>query len=680
MSKKLTIKDFKGGLNKTEPTNLADNEFETLTNFFYNSSKRVQTRRGIAQFGSDVPDAVTVVNDLNATTDITATDDAVNLATGTAIRGTFSVTFDITVATTANDFATITWAGAGTVDISSAKGYVSLFFKVPVGFNTNLTSITFRLGSDSTNYYEWTLPALTENSSLPIFLNFSDATTTGVPVDTAIDYFRYRITYTAGYTNKVGVALDSIRCYSANYTKPVTSYFYHEYDDLSRDALCAAGANMFRYDETSTKWECIDTGLTEFETATGMTTFRTRWDFVPYRNIIYMCNGVDSYRAWNKTLITVYAGEPKHRYLEYMQDRVFGGGADTIPSTLDYINAAAADASNINANSVVIGGDDKGRINGLRELGQFILVGKNNKIYNVDVATPSALPIDAENGFYSNRAITPLENGTAYYSGIGLELLHQRSGVTGAQAIAYEPLSANLQPIFDEVDVRQYNANCGFYNLPLRNYYISIDTDDDNRPDRTLVLTTLVNKAWTEYTLPATYQYGLYKDSSGVVHYLITSASSGQIYEIETGFDDFGQAIEHTLKTKQWDFDDPSTWKDFQFVDIFGLKSEGDTISVQVYVDGNTDVAIDIDDIFIDTNAVATPIGYRPVGSEVIGGGGGDDVDTFPYFVRIPMYSGGNKIQVEMSSNSASLVWTLDKMTITYDENSFDIFPNANIA
>jgi hypothetical protein len=80
-----------------------------------------------------------------------------------------------------------------------------------------------------------------------------------------------------------------------------------------------------------------------------------------------MCDGVNKYASYNGTTYTEYAGTPKFRYLQYMGDRVFGAGVDSTPTTLYYTSAAAADAQNP-ANLLVVGGDEWGKINAIKEL------------------------------------------------------------------------------------------------------------------------------------------------------------------------------------------------------------------------------------------------------------------------------------------------------------------------
>lgn len=47
---RINIDNFKGGLSLVDPSTLEDNQFEVLSNMFYNSDKRIQTRYGITTF------------------------------------------------------------------------------------------------------------------------------------------------------------------------------------------------------------------------------------------------------------------------------------------------------------------------------------------------------------------------------------------------------------------------------------------------------------------------------------------------------------------------------------------------------------------------------------------------------------------------------------------------------
>lgn len=676
---KLTVSNLKGGLSLLDPTVIKDNQFENLANFFYNSSQRVQTRRGYTLFGQPIANAVTLLNAADAVAGWAVSDDAAALATGTAIRGTFALTFNITVAASGTDQATLTHTTLG-ANITSTKGYIGFWLNVPTGFNTNLTAVKVRLGSDSSNYYEWTLPTLTMNANRYIVLTFATATTTGTPVDATTNYFRLQATYTATYTNQTGIKIDSLYAYSSTSTKPVTSYFFFQRDDtLVTTALCTAFTNMYKYDETSEYWEVIATGLTEYDTLYPSN--KTRWSFFVYKNVIYMCNGVDNYRSFNGVTFTEYAGQPKYRYLAMIADRPYGAGDDTNPSTIYYPAAAPADASIINTNAVVVGGDEQGRINGIFAVGQVILAGKDKKIFYVDVTNVKAYPIDPQNGWFAQRSIQDVGNGILYFNDLGVANLQQRNALSGGAGLATTPLTDDLQPLIEDVIPLQYNAACGYYIDPIKNYYFSFDTSADNIPDTTIVRSSL-NGSWSTYTIPTGYEYGKYIETDGTVHYVLASATTGQVYEIEFGFSDNGTAINADLLTKQYDFGTPTTWKDFEYITIYGLISTGGTIYVELLIDGDVVEDATITDSYADVTATTFPIGTSVIGTGTIGGGGSPTIDTFAYKAKIPLLGagGGQKIQVHMYSNMPEIAWTLDKIECVYNGYSEDIFPISNIA
>lgn len=682
------IDNLTGGLSKRDAQLLKDNQFEDLKNWYYNQDKRLQSRRGISQYFPVVPDTVVLIDALNATTGWSASDDADTLATGTAIRGTFALQFNVNVAASGNDFATVEKSTLA-ADISSAKGYIGFWLFVPTGFNTNLTDVKIRLGSDSTNYYEWTLGTLTENTSQFIKLAFSTATTTGTPNDASIAYARFRITYTAAYTNKTGVRIDDIQAYSSTYTKPVTSYFSNRNEaDLSNITICVAGANMFLYNQTADSWERIDSSLSEFETLTGKTTQRTRWEFFAYNGSGTMevgtCNGVDNYRVWNGVTMTQYAAQPKCRYFLVHEDTIYSTGADATPLALFYTAASPANAQTINTNDVAVGNEEDGRTNGLFPLVGAVMIGKTEKKYYFDAVSGTCLPLDDQNGFFSQRASKNVGNGVLYQTKNGIDNLQQKTYATGSAAVVSEPYSADLQEMTSQITANQLNANCGQYVKELNNYYFSFDTLDDNVPDTTLVYSSLVGKAWSEYTYPAAYCYGVFIDSNNAYNYLLCSAVAGIIYKIETGFDDDGVPIEYSFSSKAYNLKSPYNWKDYEYITISGLKNEGPEFEFDVVVDGNVVYTATLNDSFLTSSTAVATIGSDPIGSVAIGGGGeaSSGIEVFPYLIRLgaEIFASGQTVQIRGRSSDSPLVMTIDRMEIKYQNATDDLFPIANFA
>lgn len=681
------IDNLTGGLNLRDSNLLKNNQFSELTNWFYDQDKRLRTRLGYSRYFPVVPDKVVLIDALNAATGWTASDDANTLTAGTAIRGTNSLQFNITVAG-AGDLATLTKSTIS-ANLTGAKGYIGMFVNVPSGFNTNLTAVKLRLGSDSSNYYEFTFPALTEAVSNFVKLNFSSAVTIGTPVDATITYARLQITYTGAYTDKTGIRIDDINAYSSTYTKPVTSYFSNRNEANGTNiTMCVSGTNLFLLDEASQQWNVINTGLTEYETLAGKTTQRTRFAFFAYNGSgtmeVGMGNGVDDYRVWNGTTITTFPSQPKCRYFLVHEDTIYSTGADALPMTLYYTAASPANAQTLNTNNVDVGNETDGRNNGLFPLAQSVMIGKTEKIYYFDVVGGSCLPLDVQDGMFSQRAIKDVGNGVLYQTKNGIDNLQQKQYSTGSSAIVGEQYSADLQELTSKITANQWNANCGVYIKELNNYYFSFDTADDNTPDSTLVYSSLIGKTWSQYTYPAIYDYGVYIDSLNKYNYVMCSAVAGIIYKIENGFDDDGVPINYALTTKNFDFKTPFNWKDFEMVTIKGLKNEGSEATIDLLIEDDIVYTATLTDDFITSTSSFATIGSDPIGSQAIGGGGvaSTGIDVYPYQIRLgaELFASGQNIRIRITSNSNPMIMTVDTFEIKYQNTTEDLFPSVNFA
>lgn len=544
-------------------------------------------------------------------------------------------------------------------------------------------------------------------------------------------------------------------------TAPITSYHFFQRDDnLERQALCAAGTQMYKYDEWTETWNSIKTALHEYETLPELTDNRTRWDFAVYKNVVYMCNGVDVYASYDGTTYTEigvsslgtvtftngtdvvnkvahwlsngtelkfsttgtmptglidwqyyylvnvttdtfqlsltldgdpidfttdgtgtttasYLTEPRIRYVSYLWDRLFWAGDDSNPTSLYYTNAAPADWTNINQNVVVVGWDENGRINWLTELWQIILAFKSQKVYSVDVANQSALPVDAHNGWYSDRSIAAVANAIVYFTDKGIDTLQNRTGVTGAGALESQPLWDNVRALTDKVEEFQFNSGTAWYNKALNNYYITVDTNNDNIPDTTLVYSTLT-KGWSEYTYPPLYDYGFYINSAQERQYLFASASWGQMFQMEYGFDDNGVEIPYELESKRYDFGTPWLNKTFDYIDLIGYASLGINIKVQGKVDWEVVSESFITDANLDINSVAKTLGTTPIGTSALTGEPSDtDIDLYRFTFRLPMYAMWWDIAFNMSSEW--WVWILEQARLSKDDQPVELFNYANI-
>lgn len=155
--------------------------------------------------------------------------DATNLTVDTNEfkQGTASLNFDITVAQSANNRATLTNSTLNQLDLSNYVDLGAWIFWVYLPTVTNFSSITLYWGSDSSNYYSATVTTDITASAWAAGWNrvavlWQNATATGTPVSTAIDYMRIDYNYTGSQANDTDYRLDDLTI-----VRPETlTYFY----------------------------------------------------------------------------------------------------------------------------------------------------------------------------------------------------------------------------------------------------------------------------------------------------------------------------------------------------------------------------------------------------------------------------------------------------------------------
>lgn len=464
------------------------------------------------------------------------------------------------------------------------------------------------------------------------------------------------------------------------WSSPVTSYFFYQRDDtLARIALCVSWTQMYSYNEWTGLWVSIKTWLTEFETNLNKVWQRTRWDFAVYKNIVYMCNWVDKYASYDGTTYTEYPAQPKIRYIQYLWDRIFWAWDDSNPITLYYTAAAPANANTINGNLVVVWWDETWIINWLNEYSQIVLVFKSNKIYAVNVAANTVEPIDSQTWWYSDRTIFTVWNSLVYLNERWIDSLIKRDWVSWTSAIESSTLSDKVRELTKMIKPIVYNSNVWRYNKPYNNYYFTFDTNSDDSPDSTLVYNSTV-KSWTQYILPEIYDYGIYIDSSGNKKYIFTSALWWQCYEYEVWYQDDWQDYSTMIETKPFDFGDSLQLKNSEFVDLTWWKQKWWDILIEILWDWDVLLDATITDSNLDLDWDSQRLWIYPEWRETMWAWSNDideDIELFPYTVRVPMYEIYNTISIRMSATWVQ--WILDRMRIQYNWWTKEIFNYNNI-
>ena len=534
-------------------------------------------------------------------------------------------------------------------------------------------------------------------------------------------------------------------------SKPFTSLFFFQNDETGdRYLIGFAWTSVYLYDEPNNEWDSLGWALEEFE-IDWVT--RTKWSFAVYKNVIYMCDGVNPYMWYDGTTLTkaltsgvavtfdnttdfitqaghwysnwqriLFVGSlpteittlklywivnkttdtyqisltewgspvlfttngsitysqipstPLFRYLQYMGDRVFGAWTDDTPNTLYYTSAAAANAQTI-TNLVVVGGDELGRINTIKELGSFICAGKTSKIYSINVSAPSSTPINSRSGIQSHRSVQNVEGSLLFFNEFWLDTLKQTSAISGTQALGTSILSENIRELFANIQPESYKTNCSLYAPLLNNYYFSFDANNLGTTDTTVVWSSSFG-AFTRYNIPTLNDYCTYIDSDGEYRYLIAPNTGGQVLEFERWYNDNGVGIEWLCdyRTKFWTDD----WKTISWVQIRGRKSVQKEATLDILIDGEVVSTCQISDDFIDTNSTPYPVWNSPIGTLPIGWGANmsDNIDTYEFSLRIPVEVTGQELGIRISSSETPLVFSLEQMRVEVNKEVISLFDN----
>ena len=666
--KPIKVPDFEGGMNTSDATILEDNQVVLAQNMFYDKDKTLTSRRGSQAFGTPVSDVVVLIHACDSTASFAVADDATNLTTGTAKRGTNSVSFDIDVSTTGDNFATLSNASVGNRDITLATHAVGFWLFVPTGVNTDLTDIKFRLGSDSSNYYEWTLPTLTENSNNFIVLLFADAVETGTVNDALINYLRLQVTYSGSYTDKLGVRLDSIYAYSSTSTKANHSIQFHEASDGTRYLFCGTGTAIFLYDELSEFWEVINTGLSDgdpFESAM-------------FKDVVYITKKLDDYRSFDGTAFSTHGTVPRGAAIRVANDVGYLAITPSDPSTIFYTNSNPSNLTSFPNNETV--DEDNGQIiTGLTNLGPLVIALKERSSYIFNVATPSIEQVDYDGGCKSNRSIARVENDLFFLSDIGVTSLSQRQGTVGS--LRGEAISDNIRREFGQIT--NQNISCSIYWPATNNFYIAVD-DEGTGENRAIYVRSTLTKAWTVYKGINARQFVIWRDSDDVEHLLAANPYGGQVIELETGFSDQGTPIIIDIITKGYDFGNAGLLKTHQRIDFGGFHSQLSSVPVTVTVRNITNM-VKTKTIAYDQTADGAgseelnTLGSKTLGSTPFGGStpGGANLDLFDFIRHMPLMLTGRRVQMRFTASLMDAAFALTKINIHPIAQPVDFVPTS---
>ena len=186
----------------------------------YNNGEQIIKINSVNGFDSALLHDCTSLTD-NGTWAVDAVNsDATNISVNSVnvMAGTAGLQFDIDVSQSANNYALVSVPDAGSVDLTNYLGLGKTRFWVYLPSVSEFTSITYRWGTDSSNYYYKTVTTQYDGSSFiagPNYVEFdwASATTVGSPDVSDIVYHALQLNYTASFTDKTAVRFEGITMY-----------------------------------------------------------------------------------------------------------------------------------------------------------------------------------------------------------------------------------------------------------------------------------------------------------------------------------------------------------------------------------------------------------------------------------------------------------------------------------
>lgn len=680
MANKLVFDNFTGGLNLQEATTIKDNELSKAQNVYYSSDFRLTSRRGIQDIFNAIPDRVKELslyenNGVDGTWVVGG--DATNLVDDTINKkyGESSIEFDIVVVGTS---AKIEITDIATINLTDVKetGFFRVWAYLPVV--TNLTSITLTLGEnlDSQDYEL----AVTTNSEGGVFVvgwnllqfQWADMLASGAPTG-SIEEIRLTLTYTGAFAGGLHFKFSGLIWYSETTIEGVHSLYEVKLKDNTIITLAGCNGSLFRLLEDE-YWVLVKTGFN----------VNAKFSFINFKNIIYYSNGEDDYHDFDLTkealtgfITTAYPSAPKAKFLLLVGTVAYASGIKDSLNELRFTAAAPSDLQSYPNNEFIWDDRSKEEITGMVAMPtDAIAVFLDNSAYYVDTVTSPVTirPLDYDGGCQSFRSIQRVGNDTFFLAEDAVYSLSQRQGTEGT--FGSSSLSDKILPLIQTgSDLTTSNAFRGKRVMP-NHYYLNIDTSNSGFPTSCLVYNIRL-QAWTEYTNISANQMIEHEDADGNYHLIYANVYSGQIREIEIGFDDNGVEIQVKIWTKEMDFGDPTLFKEVNECDISGFASETALIEVIDELDGEdngTDLITGSDFSFSGSSFT---LGVSPIGTQPLTGEPQDEPIILNLFnVRKNIYQSAYRVQIKLESATLFSAWVLSKIQFQIDLLPIDFFPN----
>lgn len=153
----------------------------------------------------------------NGTWAVVAGTDAANISTDTVnkVQGSASISFDIDVSNSGNDYAAIANSTLTAINLTAYQNKGTVFASIYLPNATYISGFTLRFGSDSSNYRSISVTSTFDGRDFTAGRNivgfkWTDGTDTGSPSYAAVDYTYIQATYSSSQTDMTGILIDDL--------------------------------------------------------------------------------------------------------------------------------------------------------------------------------------------------------------------------------------------------------------------------------------------------------------------------------------------------------------------------------------------------------------------------------------------------------------------------------------
>lgn len=320
--------------------------------------------------------------------------------------------------------------------------------------------------------------------------------------------------------------------------------------------------------------------LTEITGGTGFAANST-YNAVSWKDTVFVTNGTDPIQLWatgtNKADITGTPTPPTGRYIELHYERLWVAGNSSYPSRLYYCEVSDETAWPEN-NYLDIYTNDGGYIQGIAELGQILLVFKNNAVYKVYGNTANTFEVKPALGLPGLKAPGSLvkavggvvwlaSEGVFYYDGANLHKLN----------------SDKIEALIDDIDGSCLDEVSALF---ADEHYYLLYCDGSVAYNNSVLDYNFKVKAWGKFegwnlSSMIVWDSG---DDNGEIYG--GSSNSGYFYRLFHTYADDGTDITVTIETKHVDGDEVfriKSWKDI-YINAFSGDADAD-VTVQPILD-----------------------------------------------------------------------------------------------